>query len=273
MKISFSVLISIYSKENPLHFNESLVSIWDEQTLKPDEIVLVKDGPLTPELDQIIEQWKSKLGNSFKIIGLSKNVGLGKALNEGIKACSNNWIFRMDTDDIALPDRFEKQVNYIEQHPEIILLGGQIEEFVGSKKNITAKRLVPCKNQEIISYAQKRSPFNHPTVAYRKDILEEVGLYQHHLLMEDYNLWIRILAAGYKTANLADTLLYMRADAMHGRRRGLQYIKSEWQLFKLKRELKFQSFFPAFTLFVMRSSVRLLPASLLQKIYSLIRKK
>lgn len=269
----FSVLLSIYHKEDPTHFNEALTSIWDDQTLKPNEIVLVKDGPLTAELDQIIEQWKNKLEDTLKVIALPNNVGLGKALNEGIKASSNNWIFRMDTDDIALPDRFEKQANYLKQHPEIVLLGGQIEEFIGSEKNITAKRFVPFESQEIISYAQQRSPFNHPTVAYRKDVLEEVGLYQHHLLMEDYNLWIRILAARYKTTNLADTLLYMRTDAMHGRRRGLQYIKSEWQLFKLKRELKFQSFLPAFSLFIMRSSVRLLPASLLQKVYNLIRKR
>lgn len=273
MLFNFSILLSLYSKENPLFLHQALQSIWDQQTLKPDEIVLVKDGPLTKELEQVINKWKIKLKDIFNIITLPQNIGLGKALNEGVKACSNNWIFRMDTDDIALPDRFEKQVNYLKQHPDIVLLGGQIEEFIGSEKNITTKRLVPCESQEIISYAQKRSPFNHPTVAYRKDILEEVGLYQHHLLMEDYNLWIRILATGYKTANLPDTLLYMRTDSMHGRRRGLQYIKSEWQLFKLKRELKFQSFLPAFTLFVMRSSVRLLPASLLQKIYSIIRKK
>ncbi|GGZ92265.1 amylovoran biosynthesis protein AmsE [Ignatzschineria ureiclastica] len=270
--MKFSALLSVYHKENPTYLNQALQSIWDQQTLKPDEIILVKDGSLTTELDQIIEQWKNKLENVLKVIALPKNVGLGKALNEGINACSNNWIFRMDTDDIALSDRFEKQVNYLKQHPEIVLLGGQIEEFIGSEKNITAKRLVPCKNQEIISYAQKRSPFNHPTVAYRKDILEKVCLYQHHLLMEDYNLWIRILASGYKAANLPDTLLYMRTDAMHGRRRGLQYIKSEWQLFKLKRELKFQSFLPAFTLLITRSIVRLLPASCLHKIYQFIRK-
>lgn len=270
----FSVLLSIYHKEDPLHFNEALVSIWDQQTLKPDEIVLIKDGPLTSELEQVIDKWKDKLKDKFIVSALEKNEGTGRAKNYGLQLCNYDYVAIMDADDISAPDRFEKQINYLKEHPEIVVLGGQLQEFTNEKNNITAQRTVPLTYSEIIAYGKKRSPVNHPTSIYKKNEILKIGGYQHHLLMEDYNLWVRALAQGYHTENLPDVLLYQRvSNGMHGRRRGLQYIKSEWQLFKLKRELKFQSFLPAFTLFVMRSSVRLLPASLLQKIYSIIRKK
>ena len=270
--MKFSVLSSIYCKESPDNFNECMNSIWIKQSFTPTEMILVKDGVLTPELDKVIDNWKILLKNKLIIIKLNINVGLGNALNEGISYCSNNWVFRMDTDDIATPDRFEKQIKFITNHPDIVLIGGQIQEFKGTPENVTVQRLVPTDSVNINEYAKKRSPFNHPTVAYRKDIIQNVGGYQHHLLMEDYNLWLRILAAGYKTANLPDTLLYMRTDDMHGRRRGLKYIKSEWQLFQLKRELKFQSTISAFIFFIARALPRLLPASALQFLYKILRK-
>ena len=268
----FSVLLSIYIKEQPQYLEAALSSIWDVQTHKPNEIILVEDGPLTNELEAIINKWKTKLDDALKVIPLKKNVGLGNALNEGLKHCSFDWVFRMDTDDIATPDRFEKQIKFITNHPDIVLIGGQIQEFKGTPENITVQRLVPTTSENINEYAKKRAPFNHPTVAYRKDIIQNIGGYQHHLLMEDYNLWLRLLAAGYKTANLPDTLLYMRTDDMHGRRRGLKYIKSEWQLFQLKRELKFQPTISAFIFFIARALPRLLPASALQFLYKILRK-
>lgn len=274
MTASFSVLLSIYYKEDPTHFDEALTSIWDHQTLKPNEIVLVKDGPLTTELDQVIDQWKNRLGNILKVIALPKNVGLGKALNEGIKACSNNWIFRMDTDDIAVPNRFELQIDYLKKHPNTALLGGQVIEFQGSVDNQTGMRQVPTEQNDITKYSYYRSPFNHPAVCMNKKVLLELGAYQHHLFMEDYNLWIRFLAHNYQVANLPDVLVYMRADGLHGRRKGWQYIKSEWQMFKLKHSLKYQNTFNAFLLFLLKSGVRILPTSLLQKIYNtFLRKK
>ena len=270
--MDFSVLLSIYYKESANSLNQALTSIWDKQTLKPTEIILVKDGKLPPELNHCIEEWKAKLNNHLKVIPLQHNVGLGKALNEGLKHCQYEWVMRMDTDDIATPDRFEKQIKFITNHPDIVLIGGQIQEFKGTPENITVQRLVPTTSENINEYAKKRAPFNHPTVAYRKDIIQNIGGYQHHLLMEDYNLWLRLLAAGYKTANLSDTLLYMRTDDMHGRRRGLKYIKSEWQLFQLKRELKFQPTISAFIFFIARALPRLLPASALQFLYKILRK-
>ena len=273
--MNFSVLSSIYYKESPAHFNACMESIWDAQTLRPTEIILIEDGPLTPELDEVIEQWQNKLVDTLCVKKLEKNVGLGKALNEGLKHCTNEWVFRMDTDDICTPDRFSKQVAFIKENPDVVLFGGQILEFNQDVSDAHVLKAVPENHNEIKAFAQNRCPFNHMTVAYRHDVITLLGAYQHHLFMEDYNLWLRVIGAGYKVANLPDVILFARVgNGMHARRKGLEYIKSEKQLLKLKKELKLQSPIHANILFLLRSSFRLLPSSLLGKIYNtFLRKK
>ena len=273
--MNFSVLSSIYYKESPAHFNACMESIWDAQTLRPTEIILIEDGPLTPELDEVIEQWQNKLVDTLCVKKLEKNVGLGKALNEGLKHCTNEWVFRMDTDDICTPDRFSKQVAFIKENPDVVLFGGQILEFNQDVSDAHVLKAVPENHNEIKAFAQNRCPFNHMTVAYRHDVITLLGAYQHHLFMEDYNLWLRVIGEGYKVANLPDVILYARVgNGMHARRKGYEYIKSEKQLLKLKKELKLQSPIHANILFLLRSSFRLLPSSLLGKIYNtFLRKK
>jgi glycosyltransferase involved in cell wall biosynthesis len=129
MDMHFSVLLSLYTKENPLYFNQAISSIWDEQTLKPNQIVLVKDGPLTPELDQAIDEWGKKLGDILTIVALPENIGLGAALNEGLKYCKYDLVARMDTDDISLPERFEKQISFMANNPDIAVSSTWIEEI------------------------------------------------------------------------------------------------------------------------------------------------
>ncbi len=198
-----------------------------------------------------------------------------RRLNQGLKHCSNDWIFRMDTDDIRVPDRFEKQIHFIDQNPEVVLFSAQIIEFNQTPADANSIKSVPENHDEILKFAQKRSPFNHMAVVYRKSIIEKVGGYQHHLFMEDYNLWLRVIAAGYKVGNHPDVLLYARVgNGMHARRKGLEYIKSEKQLLNLKKELKIQSANHANMLFLIRSAFRLMPSSLLGKIYNtFLRKK
>ncbi|MCB2301673.1 glycosyltransferase, partial [Acinetobacter baumannii] len=227
----FSVLSSIYHKEHPEHFNTCMESIWDKQTLKPTEIVLIEDGPLTPELDQIIAKWQEKLGKVLRVKKLEKNVGTGKAKNIGLQECIYDIVCIVDTDDIYVPERFEKQIKFLQQNPEISIVGGQIFEFIEDIGNPVGMRKVPLSNEELRNYAKKQSPFNNMTITYRKSHILEVGGYQHHLWMEDYNLFLRVIAKGYKIENLPDVLVYARIDnGMHGRRKGLQYIKSEKQL-------------------------------------------
>lgn len=271
--VGFSVLCSIYYKEQADQFNKCMQSLWFEQTLKPNQIVLVKDGKLTSELDEVINKWQSILKEVLLVIPLRENVGLGKALNIGLRHCSNEWVFRMDTDDICVPERFEKQITFIQNYPEIDILSGQIEEFQNSELNVTGVKEVPLSHSDIIRLSKTRNPFNHMAIAYKKVVIQSVGGYQHHLYMEDYNLWLRVLAAGYKSANLKDTLVKVRAGQdMVGRRRGMSYIRSEWQLFKLKISLNFQPSYQALFIFIARSIPRLLPSSILMKIYERLRK-
>jgi len=272
--MKFSVLISIYFKEQPEHFNACMESIWNNQTVKPSEIIMVEDGPLTPELDQIIKYWEEKLANILKVTKLAENVGTGKAKNIGLKQCSNEIVCIVDTDDISVPDRFEKQIKILSSDPELVILGGQIIEFIDDISSPSGMRNVPLTNLELRQYAKKQSPFNNMTIAYRKTRILEVGGYQHHLWMEDYNLFLRVIAKGYKIQNLPDVLVYARIDnGMHGRRKGFQYIKSEKQLLDLKKQLKLQNPLYANMLFLVRSAFRLLPANLLGKIYNTFLRK
>lgn len=269
MSINFSVLMSLYSRESPIFLDQCFESIWDNQSVRPSQIVLVLDGPITKDLTNIIDIWKVKIQENLKIVELKENVGLGNALNQGLKHCSNNWVFRMDTDDICTPDRFEKQIYYIEKNPNIVLFGGQVLEFNKSIGDTTVLKAVPILYSEIKKFSQKRCPFNHMTVAYKKSIILELGGYQHHLFMEDYNLWLRVIGAGYKVANLADVVLYARVgNGMHARRKGLEYIKSEKKLLNLKKDLKLQNPLYANMLFLIRSMFRLMPSALLGKIYN-----
>ncbi|QDK99217.1 glycosyltransferase [Acinetobacter tandoii] len=273
--MNFSVLMSLYFKENPEFLDQCFVSIWDSQTIKPTEIVLVLDGPIGEQLDVCVNKWQTLIGSALKVVPLSKNVGLGKALNEGLKECSYNWVFRMDTDDICTSDRFAKQLEFIQQNPEIVLFGGQILEFDQNISDANVLKEVPTTYEKILKFSQNRCPFNHMTVAYKRDVILDLGGYQHHLFMEDYNLWLRVIGKHYKVANLPDMILYARVgNGMHARRKGFQYIKSEKQLLDLKKQLKIQSPFYANMYFIVRSTFRLMPANLLGKIYNtLLRKK
>ncbi|RKG33170.1 glycosyltransferase [Acinetobacter guerrae] len=272
--MNFTVLLSLYDKEKPLFLDQSFESIWNNQSIRPPEIVLVLDGPIGNLLQQKLDDWKSIIGMQLKVIPLLQNVGLGKALNEGLKHCSNEWVFRMDTDDICTSDRFEKQITFIEENPEIVLFSGQVMEFDQDILDSNILKAVPVSFKEIRKFAQTRCPFNHMTVAYRKSIIEKLGGYQHHLFMEDYNLWLRVIGAGYTVGNHPDVLLYARVgNGMHARRKGFEYIKSEKQLRDLKKQLKLQSPIHANIWFLARSLFRLLPASLLGKIYNMFLRK
>lgn len=273
--INFSVLMSLYYKEKKDFLNSSLVSIWSTQILKPNEIVIVLDGPIDYELQECIATWQNKIESVLKIVPLQKNIGLGKALNEGLKHCSYEWVFRMDTDDICTPDRFQKQVDFIMSNPDTVLFGGQVLEFDQNPDDSAVIKTVPTTHEDIKKFAKNRCPFNHMTVAYKKSVIMKLGGYQHHLFMEDYNLWLRIIGAGYEVANLEDVVLYARiGNGMHARRKGYEYVKSEKQLLNLKKELKIQSPIHANILFLIRSAFRLMPSSLLGKIYNtFLRKK
>ena len=202
----FSVLMAVYKKEQPLFFKEALRSVF-EQSLIPNEVVLVKDGPLTEELEQVIADFSSK-NEQLKIITLEKNQGLGEALRIGLNACSFDLVARMDSDDICKPYRFEKQIAFLKEHQEITIVGSWIEEFSDCKEKIEAIRELPQEDKQLKIFMKWRNPFNHMTVMFRKKDILAVGGYQPFYLLEDYYLWNRLANANYCFANIGESLLW-----------------------------------------------------------------
>ncbi|MEG5549641.1 glycosyltransferase [Enterobacter wuhouensis] len=268
--MKFTTLLSLYYKEKPEYLYQCLLSI-NNNTLKPDQVVIVYDGPIGEELSTVVNEFTPLL--NINIVELPENVGLGKALNYGMTFCQNNLVLRMDTDDVCLPDRFEQQVFLMKQYPNVALSGGAINEFNEDMTCSQGIRFSVCTHEQIKEYCKKRSPFNHMTVAFRKDVIQSVGGYQHHFLMEDYNLWLRVIAAGYETLNLNKVLVNVRAGQnMISRRRGFAYVKSEIRLAKLKYELKIDNIFNILICSAMRIVPRLLPTPLLGLVYKTLRK-
>ena len=213
----YSVLMTVYTKDNPDFFLLALDSIVG-QTLKPDEIVLVKDGPITEELQKVIDDHITT-GAPIVQIQIEKNVGLGLALNEGIKRIKNELIARMDSDDYSLPERCEMQVKEFEKNPELDIVGCPVLEFDDVFENVVGKRDVPLTNAEIYKFARKRDPFNHPTVMYRKSAVEAVGCYSNYRKNQDTDLWIKMLSNHVNCKNLSEYVFLFRFDRATYRKR------------------------------------------------------
>ena len=222
----YSVLMSVYHKEKPEYLKQAIESI-QTQTLSTNDFVLVCDGPLNEQLDDVIATKQQEMGDTLNVVRLAKNGGLGNALNEGIKYCKNELVARMDSDDIAYPDRCEKQIAVFNTHSEVSICSGIVEEFTTDPNTVDTRRVPPETNAEIIEFAKKRNPFNHPCVMYKKSAVEAVGSYQDFYLLEDYYLWLRMLMAGYQGYNIQEPLLHMRAGSdMYLRRAGWKYAKT-----------------------------------------------
>lgn len=235
----YSVLMSVYYKEKPEFLSQAIESI-QSQTFPTGDFVLVCDGLLNEALDEVIAAKQREMGTILNVVRLTKNVGLGNALNEGIKHCKNELIARMDSDDIAYPDRCEKQLVTFDTHPEVSICSGIVEEFTIDPRVVDTKRVPPETNEEIVEFAKKRNPFNHPCVMYKKTAVEAVGSYQDFYLLEDYYLWLRMLMAGYQGYNLQEPLLHMRAGSdMYKRRAGWKYAKTQAKLFRYMRDQGF----------------------------------
>lgn len=227
-QITLSVLLPTYHGDDPELLDKAITSVV-EQSRPPDELVIVRDGPLTVKLDTVLENWDEDGRVPLVQVALSENVGLGGALREGMKHVSSDYVARMDSDDISVPSRFEKQTDYLQEHPDIDLLGGYIAEFSETPENILAKRTVPTVHDEIARMARFRCPFNHATVVMRTDAVLSAGNYRSVDRMEDWDLWSRMFLDGVTTANLSEVLLYARAgQAMYGRRGGIEYTTAEF---------------------------------------------
>lgn len=234
-----SVLLSVYVEENPAFLKQALSSIWDQQTLKPDQIVLVKDGLLNTELNMEISYWKSRLGDILTLVELPENVGLGEALNAGLKECKYELVARMDTDDVSLPERFEKQVHFMHNNPQVVASSAVLEEWDQCLEEFISVRKLPTEPSSLALFARFRSPLSHPVAIFRKSIIEFVGGYPPLRKSQDNALWSLLLCRGYILTNLPDTLLKMRSGAGLLERRGYSYFKHEVKVLKYQKEIGF----------------------------------
>ena len=246
--MDYSVLMSVYKSVKGEYLRTSMNSMWN-QTVPTNDLVLICDGPLTQELDEVIAEMEAAHPDTLRVIRFEKNGGLGHALQFGIKECRNDIIARMDSDDISRPERCEKELAVLSEHPEISIVGSVIEEFTeiepGSSvpSAINARRIVPEQPEDIAEFAKTRNPFNHPSTMYRKEAVLAAGNYQDIRFMQDYYLWVRMLIAGYRGYNIQEPLVWMRADSeLFKRRSGKLYRDIQLNLFKYMREQGFISY-------------------------------
>ncbi|MDR7925261.1 glycosyltransferase [Latilactobacillus sakei] len=265
MSEPFSVLMSVYRKEEPEFLSEALKSILT-QTLIPDEIIIVEDGPLTEELESVLNNYCEN-NSCIKLLKLKKNVGLGVALNKGLEQCRYEIVARMDSDDISREDRFEVEMKYFEEgHYDLI--GCNILEFIDSHIHPVSSREVPEISDDIEKFSKRRNPFNHMTVMFNKKSAVEAGSYVKMDDFEDYYLWLRMLNKKSKTYNVQENLVYARTNQNFlERRSGMDYVKSEYKFQRriLSEDLITNKDFCINIL--LRCLVRLVPTKILSSLY------
>lgn len=227
---TYSVLMSVYKNDNPDFLKLALESIYDKQTVKPDEIVVVFDGPLNEALYVVLDEFKHGKESVVKYYPQEVNKGLGEALRIGSEYCTGDYILRMDSDDISDAHRFEKQILYVENHPEIDVLGTDIAEFNKGLDEKMRIRACPEKHDDIVRMGKKRNPMNHVSVCMKKSALEKCGGYKTLLLLEDYYLWLNMIASGCKLANVHESLVYVRIGNGFDSKRGAQERIEGWKV-------------------------------------------
>lgn len=208
--MKYSVLMSVYKNDDPNFLDIALKSIYEDQTRKPDEIVVVFDGPLTDGLYRVLNDFSKDKEDVVKYYPQEVNRGLGEALRIGSEYCTGDYIFRMDSDDISHPQRFERQAAYVEDHPEIDVLGTDISEFkIGIDEDMRV-RSCPVSHADIVQMGKSRNPMNHVTVCMKRTALMACGGYETLLLLEDYFLWLKMIVSGCRLANIHESLVYVR---------------------------------------------------------------
>ena len=227
---SYSVLMSVYKNEKPGILRDSIQSIYD-QTVPTDDFVLICDGPLTKRLDEVIDEMQKKFGKKMRVIRLLKNHGLGYCLRMGVNECKNDLVARMDSDDISVKNRCEKELEVFARNPNLSVVGGFVGEFEVTIDAVKSVRKVPETNEEIIEFGKWRNPMNHPSVMFRRNDIIAVGNYPDMKKCQDWYLWINLLINGYKCYNIQEILVYMREDNTTFERR------SGWQYFKIQKQL------------------------------------
>ena len=262
-----SVIIATYKGEKPEYLDRAMRSIWDDQKRKPDEIVLVEDGPLTMGLCNVVDAWKEILESKLVVIEKPVNQGLAAALNDAIEVAHGDLIARMDSDDISLPDRFMLQEKYMDEHPEVDILGGSIREF-NDEGTLSAVQRYPATMQEVLRTMYKASPLAHPTVMYRSSFFKAGYRYssKYHIC-EDVTMWYDAAAGGRVINSLQDVLLEFRRNPSVMQRRSREKAWSEFLAYNDGISRLYGRFSYKYIYSFMRMCFRLMPASLVSFIY------
>lgn len=267
IEIQISGLMSVYHGSLPDELRLCLASIYN-QTILLDELIIVIDGHIGEELEHELARWS----HNITLIRLDSNVGLGRALSEGLKACNFEYVMRFDSDDIFYPLRINTQKDYLKNNPHIDILGTWMEEFRGTPNNVVSIRKVPT-SEDVRAFARFRNPINHISVIFKKNSIDLVGGYEHILYAEDYYLWLKAINSGLIIENIPIITCAARvSDDMYKRRTGLSYIRTELKLFALKLSIyDTKDNFLIFCATFLRILIRILPGKLISKIYKYVR--
>jgi glycosyltransferase involved in cell wall biosynthesis len=269
MAEEFSLLMSVWGGDDPEFLDAAFRSAVHDQTRRPDDVVLVQDGPVPPTLAKVIGELVESSPVPTTLLALDANVGLGVALDQGMAACAHDIVARMDADDIALPHRFAVQVPLVEQGVD--LLGSSLLEFDDDPTDVVGRRVPPIDPETIVRYARFHQPFNHPTVVYRRSVVEAAGGYRHLALMEDYLLFAKMIGQGARVGNVAEALVLYRVGAgAYARRGGVTLLKSEWRLQRRLLEMGFTNRVQFVRNMVVRGGYRLVPEPARRTAYRLL---
>ena len=265
--MTISVLMSVYSSENPIFLDRAMQSVWDDQTFKPVQIVLVEDGPLGNDLETVVIRWKDKLGDILTILKNEVNLGLTKSLNKGIGAAKGDLIARMDSDDVSVPQRFALQVKYFKEHPDIDIVGGSLREFDESHSELRIRHYPPV-HEAAVKYMCKASPLAHPTVMMRRRIFDAGLCYdERYKMSQDIALWYDAVLAGYRIANVPDVTINFRIDGNVFKRRSRVKAWNEFKIYMGGIYRMHGLFSMKYRYPIARLCFRLMPPSVVKKIY------
>lgn len=265
---NISVLMSVYKSERPEYLDRSIQSVWPDQSLKPDEIVLVEDGPIGEDLQDVIDKWEKCLGDRLVVITNERNLGLTKSLNKGLKVAKCDYIARMDSDDISTPVRFEKQKDYLDNNPEVTVVGGCLQEFDSEHDNLGVRRY-PLTDAEVRNYIYRASPLAHPAVMMRKSMFDNGMAYdESYRTSQDIALWFDVLCAGYKIANIEDVVILFRRDGDMFKRRSKSKARNEFIIYMSGIRRLYGLFTWRYIYPFVRFCFRMMPLSVVKFAYS-----
>ena len=256
------------NEDHPTKLDRAIKSVWTDQNLKPNQLVIVRDGRVSHDLEMTIEKWQRRLGHYLDYLSIEKNVGLGEALNLGLKHCKCRYVARMDSDDESLPNRFKRQIDFLKINRNVVLIGCQAEFVNPASKG--AYTHLPCDAKAISEYAKFRNPFVHPTVMFERNIVTAVGGYPPFRKCQDYGLWTQIIQSGYQVANLDTVQLRFDAGEHFMKRRNWAYGVHEFRLFIFMFKIGYINIFQLFVNIFVRSVVRLSPEVVRKCFYALL---